>query len=314
VFERSSQDFGSNAFGTELLNLCSALQCSILNGIKTFGFDDSETYVSQTGSSTIDYFIVSNDLCKQELLESLVVDSSCVESDHLPVSLTLKLSPRAPKMKHETEEVRWVEKLVWDKDKVPEFLEILTSTATQAEITHARATVSTDINLAIHAFVECLKKASACMVRRIKVGGTRKSAEWFDQDCFIHRKQCRAKLLRYRQTRCAEDRENYVKSRCAYRKLLTEKKQSFKRKKAQSLADSIDDPKQFWKEVKACIGFGRKQNVENKITKDQWLEHFMTVFNYQMLRSGKRVVSIILQTSKKSRLSNIRGRSDRINP
>ena len=57
---------------------------------------------------------------------------------------------------------------------------------------------------------------------------------------------------------------------------MTEKKQSFKRKKVQSLADSIDDPKQFWKEVKACIGFGRKQNVENKITKDQ---HFMTVFN-----------------------------------
>ena len=34
VFERSSQDLGSNAFGTELLNLCSGLQCSVLNGIK----------------------------------------------------------------------------------------------------------------------------------------------------------------------------------------------------------------------------------------------------------------------------------------
>ena len=148
--------------------------------------NEKSSKMSQAGSSTIDYFIVSNDLCKQELLESLVVDSSCVESDHLPVSLTLKLSPRAPKMKQETEKVRWVKKLVWDKDKVPEFLEILTSTATQAEITHARATVSTDINLAIHAFVECLKKASACMVRRIKVDETRKSAEWFDRDCFIH--------------------------------------------------------------------------------------------------------------------------------
>ena len=185
----------------------------------------------RTGSSTIDCFIVSNDLCKQELLKSLVVDSSCGESDHLPVSLTLKLSPCAPKMKQDAEEVRWVKKLVWDKDKVPEFLEILTSTATQAEITHARATVSTDTNLAIHAFVECLKKASVCMVRRIKVGGTRKSAEWFDQDCFIHRKQCRAKLHRYRQTQCAEDRENYVKSRCAYRKLLTEKKNLSKEKR-----------------------------------------------------------------------------------
>ena len=110
VFERSSQDLGSNAFGAELLNLCSALQCSILNGIKTFGFDDSETYVSQTGSSTIDYFILSNDLCTQELLESLTVDSNCVESDHLPVTLTLQLSTRAPQAKDETEKVRWLEK------------------------------------------------------------------------------------------------------------------------------------------------------------------------------------------------------------
>ena len=107
----------------ELFNLCSALQCSILNGIKTFSFDDIETH----GSSTADYFIASNDLCKQELLESLVADSNCVESDHLPVTLTLQLSPHAPKLKHETKEAKWVEKLVWDK--VPEFLEILSSTS-----------------------------------------------------------------------------------------------------------------------------------------------------------------------------------------
>ena len=117
------------------------------------------------------------------------------------------------------------------------------------------------------------------MVKKITVYGTRKSADWFDRDCFIQRKQCRAKLRRYKQTRLAEDRQIYVKSKCAYRKLLSEKRQSFKRKKAQSLADSIDDPKQFWKEVKTCIGSGKKQNVGNKITKDQWLEHFTTVFN-----------------------------------
>ena len=157
MFERSSQDLGSNLFGTEFINLCSAFQCLILNGIKTFGFDDSETYVPQAGSSTIDYFIASNDLCKQELLESIVVDGNCVESDHLPVLSTLQLSPRAPKMKHETKEARWVEQIVWDKDKVPEFLEICTSTAVQAEITHSRAIVSTDISLAIDTFVECLK-------------------------------------------------------------------------------------------------------------------------------------------------------------
>ena len=115
----------------ELINLCSALQiqCSILNRIKTFGFDDIETYVSHTGSSTVDYFIASSDLCKYELFTSLVVDSNCVESDHLSVSLTLQLSPHAPKLKHKTKEAKWVEKLVWDKDKVPKFLETLSGTS-----------------------------------------------------------------------------------------------------------------------------------------------------------------------------------------
>lgn len=279
VFERSSRDLDRNSFGTQLLILCNALQCSILNGIRIFGFDDSETYVSQTGSSTIDYFIVSNELCKQEILDSLVVDSNCVESDHLPVTLTLRLSARAPKMKYETEKVTWIEKLCWDKEKVPEFLEVLSSAAVQTEIRQARASVSSDINKAIDALVGCLEKASVCMVRRVKVGGTRKLTEWFDRDCFSQRKECRSKLRRFKQTRLAEDRKNYVNARCAYRKLLSEKSQSFKRNKAQRLADSIDDPKQFWKEVRACIGLGKKQNIGNNITKVQWLEHFKTVFN-----------------------------------
>ena len=142
------------------------------------------------------------------------------------------------------------------------------------------------------------------MVRKIKVGA-RKSSEWFDPDCFIQRKQCRAKLPRYKQMRLAEDRQMYVKWRCAYRKLLSEKRQTFKRKKAQSLADSIDDPKQFWNEIKICIGSNKKQNVGNKITKDQWLEHFMTVFNSEKtmkgnrtFRGGNEVVGNILQTLK----------------
>ena len=66
-------------------------------------------------------------------------------------------------MKQETEEVKWVEKLVWDKDKVPEFLEILTSTATQAEIIHARATVSTDINQLSYPGIRGMSKKGKCV-------------------------------------------------------------------------------------------------------------------------------------------------------
>ena len=56
------------------------MNCSILNGVTRFGFDDGETDISPTGSSTIDYFLLSNDLCTVNTLDSLSVDSSCVET------------------------------------------------------------------------------------------------------------------------------------------------------------------------------------------------------------------------------------------
>ena len=84
--DRPSHDLSSNGFGTHIyiLNLCDEMNCLILNGAKRFRFDHSETYVSSTGSSTIDYFSLSSDLCNERILDSLTVDSSCVESDHLP--------------------------------------------------------------------------------------------------------------------------------------------------------------------------------------------------------------------------------------
>jgi exonuclease III len=88
--ERSSQDSTVNGFGKNLLSFCEAVGCSILNGAKEFNFDDHETYISATGSSLIDYFIISNELCSWNILHSLKVLSGCIESNHLPVLLTLK--------------------------------------------------------------------------------------------------------------------------------------------------------------------------------------------------------------------------------
>ena len=71
--------------------------------------------------------------------EKALPDNNCVEWNHVSVTLTLKLSTRAPKVKDETGKVSWIEKLVWDTltKKVPEFLEALTSNSVQTGISHA---------------------------------------------------------------------------------------------------------------------------------------------------------------------------------
>ena len=49
-FPRKSQDNHTNAFGQQLIELCSMCECLILNGLSEYGFDDSCTFVSKSGS------------------------------------------------------------------------------------------------------------------------------------------------------------------------------------------------------------------------------------------------------------------------
>jgi len=61
---RTSKDSTVNVFGQQLLYLCSAFKCSIVTGLCDKRFDDGLTFISQTGGSVVDYFIVSNELCR----------------------------------------------------------------------------------------------------------------------------------------------------------------------------------------------------------------------------------------------------------
>ena len=85
-----------------------------------FNADRGHTYISQSGSSLVDYFCASNDICEQGIFSSLKVENR-VESDHLPVTLTVhttqtnKQIPRA--------QGRWEEKLCWHTNKGHLYLE-----------------------------------------------------------------------------------------------------------------------------------------------------------------------------------------------
>ena len=85
---RSLQDSVENTSGNHLIDLCTVLECSILNGADSFQFDDALTFISTTGKSVIDYFVLSNDLCHSCFLSSLKVLER-IESSHLPVTLDI---------------------------------------------------------------------------------------------------------------------------------------------------------------------------------------------------------------------------------
>ena len=63
-------------------------ECLILNGLSEYGFDDSCTFVSKSGSSVVDYFLVSCDMFSSVCSTSLEVESM-IKSDHFPVVMTI---------------------------------------------------------------------------------------------------------------------------------------------------------------------------------------------------------------------------------
>ena len=94
-FSRTSKDPTVNAFGLQLLDLCSGFECSIVNGLCDKRFDDGLTFISQTGGSVVDYFIVSSELCVGTFLSSFEIVPR-VESSDLPIMCTCSSCKHGP--------------------------------------------------------------------------------------------------------------------------------------------------------------------------------------------------------------------------
>ena len=43
--------------------------------------------------------------------------------------------------------------------------------------------------------------------------------------------------------------------------------------------DNLNNPNQFWKELRSCTCLVKKKTVNDSITKSDWHDHFMKVFN-----------------------------------
>jgi hypothetical protein len=115
MFVRTSDDNESNTFGKKLLDLCSMFNCVLLNGLRQFDFDDSLTFVSTSGGSTIDYFIMSRDICSSHFVCSLRV-LSFVDSSHFHVSLMLCCQTNANTLhNYEGDKPKWISKMIWDE-------------------------------------------------------------------------------------------------------------------------------------------------------------------------------------------------------
>jgi len=277
-FPRTSHDKEINLFGEDLLEFCSIHDCMILNGLNETDFDGSFTFVGNSGSSVVDYFIVSVELYNCKCVKLLEVESR-VESDHMPVCLTVKqnnvnINTCKAERKQKDE---YTNRLKWDTEKESIFVSKLKETEFMSNLEVVMLMLDEDVDKALDVFVTSLTTASECMVKRTVKKGVqeRKGAVWFDSECIAAKKESKRKLRFFRKTKTAED---YLQARKRYKCLLKTKKRQHKRNLSNVLTENLNNSSVFWKELRN-IGGGQKSQISTEITKDNWFNHFKNTFS-----------------------------------
>ena len=276
-YPRKSQDKGENSFGTQLLEFCDIFDCLIVNGLTSHGLDNSHTYICKLGASVVDYFVMSCELF-DSLCDVRLVVKELVESDHLPLELSFSVhaeSSNEPEKNRESGLSKG-ERIVWSHDREAEFKETFHGEESKLLLESAACDIDVNVNDALDKFVNCLKIASQCMVKKFSTAPKFRNAAWLDKECAESKRTCKKKLKTFRRTRSDSKRRDYVEQRRTYKKLLKKKKKDYGRQTAECLAKNIKNSL-FWSEVKKLGGRKRSQ-ISDKICIDDWYDHFKNVF------------------------------------
>ena len=106
------------------------------------------------------------------------------------------------------------------------------------------------------------------------------SNPWFDNTCKTAKQNFNRAKHTYARCRSDQNRINLTRCRTSLNKAKRRAQAIYKfekGKRVQKLART--NPKQFWKEIKKVTG--RKQKTSDKLSSDDFLDHFSNVFNIQ---------------------------------
>ncbi|UYV76621.1 SETMAR [Cordylochernes scorpioides] len=230
---------------------------SEFNGRSRGDKDGDFTYISERGSSTIDYCILSQGSL-QILLDFKVDDQ--LYSDHHPLVLTIK-GQNFNEKKTKREDYN-ITRYRWSADGLAMFKMKL------EELREKNIPASDDL---VYTFNQRILEAmsSAKITYSIK-GGPRKSKPWFDKDCYDMKKLAKESLKKYRKTNRLEDRECYASSRKKYLALLDLKRKGFDNEK-QEILRNAKDSKTFWKTIAL---YKSTSMIQGEISIQDWLNFY----------------------------------------
>ena len=188
---RSTCDTCVNRFGKLLLDFCYVFDLYILNGRMAGDKDGMFTYISEQGSSLIDYFISSPGLF--QYFSHFRVGNR-IESKHMPLNLNFTVSGET---KYNAVHSETTYRYRWNNEYAGDFMDKITLSSSKFD--HLINVLETDIDLAIESFVNCILDAAECM--KMKVDNISKSFTFYGPECHRAKREAKRSLRMFRKNK-----------------------------------------------------------------------------------------------------------------
>jgi hypothetical protein len=231
----------------------------VLNGNKRGDEEGELIYVGSRGETVIDYAIV-NEAAWERVKEFKVGER--VDSDHLPLEITIEGTNQEEKEKGGTrEEEKKVIVKVWNEHGVKEYRRRLEeATFKEQEIEKMVAELKE--------VIEKATKKKEVIVRGSKGAG--KKNGWWDRECEQSKREVVKALREWRRNKI--DRSRFLEAKRRYRERCREKKKQ-KREREEKEIKEIRTEREVWKYINRERK--KKEPVSEEIIIQEWEEYFM---------------------------------------
>ncbi|UYV72353.1 hypothetical protein LAZ67_9002758, partial [Cordylochernes scorpioides] len=264
VSERKARDLMISPLAEGLLEFLEDNSLTIINGRSTGDREGDFTYVSERGSSTIDYCIVSQGIL--EKISDFRIETQ-MYSDHLP--LILKLTVQNTYENKSKGEEYGVTRYRWTAGGIKTF---------KQELKELQVVKISNLDSSVNTFTQRITEAmSTSGIMYSTKGATGKSKPWFDKNCYDMKKLTKESLKEFRRTNRKEDLESYALHRKKYLGLLDDKRRKYIQEK-QEILRNIKDSKSFWKTIALFKGATK---IQGEITVQEWHEFYCELMSIE---------------------------------
>ncbi|UYV64540.1 hypothetical protein LAZ67_3001142 [Cordylochernes scorpioides] len=256
---RKSKDPISSKLSDKLISFTESNSITIANGRTKGDTNGSFTFISERGSSVLDYFMYTHGLT--QIISDMWIEELSY-SDHLPTVLQINTGYEAIKSSYNNEIL--TRKFIWTKENV----EMLKHNLSDIEDGN-----ETDINTKTVNFTKQIYTAmeSANIIKFAK-RRHQLSKPWYDKDCYIMKKTTKVSLQRCRNSNNTHDRQKYIEARREYFKLLQRKRDDFNKDKNEMIKNA-KDPKSFWNAIAAF------RIIQGEIDIKEWFLFYKNLLN-----------------------------------